>query len=154
MGIDGFFPILRPNRLLYWGGHNAYDAETDKPCGRLLVHELKLDYPYYELMWKVNPEATKQFIEAFWSGHILNWSNLDMNRHGETDVSLNKAWEYEYEGGPVLFKSKLSWACSFINTGSDLSYAAGILSEAVMALASVYYSKQWNKYWKSKQKAA
>jgi hypothetical protein len=27
-------------------------------------------------------------------------------------------------------------------------------ADAVMALASVYYSNQWNKYWKSKQKAA
>jgi hypothetical protein len=27
-------------------------------------------------------------------------------------------------------------------------------AEAVMALAGVYHSNQWNKYWKSKQKAA
>jgi len=29
-----------------------------------------------------------------------------------------------------------------------------IMAPAVMALASVYYSNQWHKYWKSKQKAA
>lgn len=31
-------------------------------------------------MCGVNPKATRRFIEAYWSAHILDWSNLDMNR--------------------------------------------------------------------------
>ena len=121
-----FENLRSPNGLLYWGGHQAYDAAADRPCGREReVHELKGFYPYYELMWEVNPRATKQFIEAFWSGHILDWSNLDMDRHCLMTQVLKKPWDYEYKGEPVFFKG--SGMC-FINTGSDLSYAAAMLS--------------------------
>lgn len=72
--------LQSPSGLFYWGGHSAYDAQADKPCGRG-THELKGYYPYYELMWEVNPKATRQYIEAFWAGHILDWSSLSMNRH-------------------------------------------------------------------------
>ncbi|MHA2061857.1 MAG: pectate lyase, partial [Candidatus Sifarchaeia archaeon] len=57
------------NGLLYWGVAAAYDAQADKVRGDR--HVLKLHYPYYELMWEVDPNATKKFIEAFWSVHIL-----------------------------------------------------------------------------------
>jgi len=70
-----FENLRSPNGLLYWGGHAVYDAGADRPIGRN-IHEFKCHYPYYELMWEVNPQATKQFIEAFWSTTILNWSNL------------------------------------------------------------------------------
>ncbi|MFQ6035132.1 MAG: pectate lyase, partial [Sedimentisphaerales bacterium] len=88
--IEYAFANLRsPNGLLYWGGHSAYNALADKPCGRG-IHELKGFYPYYELMWQVDPEATKTFIEAFWSAHIIDWSNLDMNRHGKMNERLEE----------------------------------------------------------------
>jgi len=121
-----FENLRTPNGLLYWGGHSAYDAAADKPCGRD-VHELKEFYPYYELMWEVDPHATRQFIEAFWSGHVLDWSNLDFNRHCSLGTqALPKAWDYEYEGGPVFFTSK--GGLSFCNTGSDLCYAGVLLN--------------------------
>jgi len=86
--------------LFYWGGHTAYDAQADKPCGTL-THELKGFYPYYELMWKVNPKATRQLIEAFWAGHILNWSNLNMNRHYyKMNQPLKGSWDYKYDPRP------------------------------------------------------
>ncbi|OHB74730.1 MAG: hypothetical protein A2Z25_23445, partial [Planctomycetes bacterium RBG_16_55_9] len=121
-----FENLRTPNGLLYWGGHSAYDARADKPCGRG-IHEFKGTYPYYELMWEVDPEATKHFIEAFWSGHISDWSNLDMDRHCyNLNGPLNKPWGYEYKGGPVFFESK---GLSAYNTASDLSYAAVWLTE-------------------------
>ncbi|MHC4464183.1 MAG: ankyrin repeat domain-containing protein [Planctomycetota bacterium] len=126
--IEYAFANLRsPNGLLYWGGHSAYDAAEDKVYGGNRPHELKAFYPYYQLMWDVDPQATKQFIEAFWSAHILDWSNLDMNRHGNFGERLERPWEHEYKGGSVFFKSKVSWTTSFSTTGSDLSYAAAIL---------------------------
>ena len=77
------FENLRiPNRLLYWGNWLAYDAQTEDICKLYNGHILKCNYPYYELMWKINPKATEQFIESFWSAHIVDWSNLDMNRIG------------------------------------------------------------------------
>ena len=111
--------------MLYWGGHAAYDAGADRPCGSD-NHELKSLYPYYELMQEVNPQATKKFIEAFWSAHILDWANLEMNRHGSIRGTLKKPWDYEYKGGPVFFEGK---GISFSVAGSDLSYGAVMLTK-------------------------
>ncbi|UCC99844.1 MAG: hypothetical protein JSW66_08155, partial [Phycisphaerales bacterium] len=124
-----FENLRSDNGLLYWGGHLVYDARTDKVCmftdsGYADIHELKYHFPYYELMWEVNPEATRTFIESFWSAHIMDWSNLDMNRHGSTREHLSSPWEHEYKGGPVFFISR---GLSFSNTGSDLFYAGSML---------------------------
>lgn len=113
--------------LLYWGGHRAYDLLSHKHFGLDLFHELKQHYPYYELMWEVDPHATQQFIEAFWSAHILDWSRLDMNRHGMYGARrTGPAWKERYRGGPVFFPGM---GLSFFNTGSDLFYAAALLHE-------------------------
>lgn len=37
--------LQSPSGLFYWGGHSAYDAQADKPCGRG-THELKGCYPF------------------------------------------------------------------------------------------------------------
>jgi len=122
-----FENLRSPNGLLYWGKSTAYDAHGDNVCGTNL-HEFKSIYPYYELMWSVNPEVTGQFIESLWASHILDWSNLDMNRIGPLDrPSVPKGWDHEYKGGPVPFESKLTWGVSFSSTGSDLYYAAALL---------------------------
>lgn len=121
-----FRNLRTPNGLLHWGGHQAYDAGADRPCGKW-IHELKAHYPYYELMWEVDPKATQRLIEAFWSGHILDWSNLDMDRHCyEMNKPLGQPWKHEYKGGPVFFQSK---GRSFFNAGSDLIYAAAWLTK-------------------------
>jgi pectate lyase len=121
-----FENLRNPNGLLYWGGHSAYDVGADKPCGRG-VHELKGFYPYYELMWEVDPQATRQFIEAFWSGHIRDWSNLDMDRHCyRMNEPLGKPWKHEYKGGPVFFEGT---GMSAQHAGSDLFYAAAWLTK-------------------------
>ncbi len=121
------FENLRgPNGLLLWGGHIAYDARGDKIVMEQYNHELKSHYPYYPLMWEVNPQATKRFLEAFWAAHILDWSNLEMNRHGSPKKPFTNPWANEYKGGPVFF-----WGTglSFLNTGSDLYYAGALLSK-------------------------
>ncbi|MHC4442852.1 MAG: hypothetical protein ACYTF1_13930 [Planctomycetota bacterium] len=109
--------------LLYWGGHAYYDALEDKSVSG--VHELKHHYPYYELMWQVDPEATRQFIEAVWNAHVLQWEILDINRHGSYGGTVGKLWDHEYQGGPVYFDSK---GLSFMMAGTDFFYAAALLS--------------------------
>ena len=117
--------------LLYWGGHTAWDAATDQPVGEGRTHgfagkhEFKNNLPFYELMWEVDPELTKQFIEAFWSNHVLDWSNLDMNRHGVYEPIRENLWQDEYVGGPLPFVGK---GLTFMNAGSDLVYAGAILT--------------------------
>lgn len=120
------------NGLLFWGGHAAWDLASDQPVGEGRTkgvagrHELKCTYPFYELMWEVDPEATKRFIEAFWSSHILRWDILDMNRHGTYEPIIDRLWEHEYVGGPVPFTGN---GLTFMNTGADMFYAAALLYE-------------------------
>ncbi len=118
--------------LLYWGGHCAYDAGTEQLVGerhggreKRLEHELKRHYPYYELMWEVDPEATKKYIKAFWNAHIVDWSTLCMNRHGRYDRPAGPLWAHAYAGGPVFFPCE---GLTFVSTGSDLYYAAALLA--------------------------
>jgi len=124
-----FENLTSRNGLIYWGQLTAYDAQRDRVRGAYGPrHTIKQHYPYYELMWEVDPESTEQFIESFWSAHILDWSNLDMNR----GVSLNKlpvakGWDHEYdEEGPAFFKSK-SGAFGFLPTGTSLIQAGTTL---------------------------
>ncbi len=121
-----FDHFQHPPGLIDWGGHRAVDLITDEPFGYTPAsHELKAHYPYYELMWEVDPNATRRFIEAFWNAHVIDWSNLDFNRHGYFDKKMGALWRNEYRGGPVFF---LGAGLTFINTGSDLIYAGGVLS--------------------------
>ena len=120
----GFDHLQDPNGMLYWGGHVAYDLAGERLVMERHNQELKAHYPYYQLMWLIDPVATKRMLEASWEGHILDWSNLDMNRHGRYEVAFERAWQHEYAGGPVFFVGK---GLTFCNTGSDLIYAAGLL---------------------------
>lgn len=138
--IEYAFANLRsPNGLLHWGGHIAYDARADELCMEQYSHELKCHYPYYELMWQVNPEATRQFLDTFWAAHILNWSNLEMNRHGSPKKQFGNPWANKYEGEPVFF-----WGTglSFLNTGSDLFYAGAMLSKLSGRAEPLIWSKR------------
>ncbi|TET85145.1 MAG: hypothetical protein E3J37_02540, partial [Anaerolineales bacterium] len=124
--IEYAFANLRsPNGLLYWGVGIAYDAQAEKQCG-IEIHSLKCHCPYYELMWEVDPRATRKFIEAYWSAHILDWSNLDMNRGAPLNKPLGETWSHRYKGGPVFFESRSK---SFLVAGTDLFYAAGFLGK-------------------------
>jgi pectate lyase len=118
--------------LLFWGGHAAVDLMSGKPVGEGRTgdyagkHELKSHYPFYELMWEVDPKATRKLLEGAWSNHILDWGNLDMNRHALCKPISPTLWEETYLGGPVPFVGK---GLTFMLTGSDLFYAGAMLSE-------------------------
>ncbi|MCB1231282.1 MAG: hypothetical protein KDN19_13490 [Verrucomicrobiae bacterium] len=132
-----FDHIRTKNGLLLWGGHVCYDADADEWCGRRYhwlgkkrspIHELKSCYPYYELMWEVDRDATAQFVRSFWAAHIRDWSNLDFDRHGGVDhppAPGREVWDHEFdENSEVFFQSK---GRTFVNTGSDLYFGAGML---------------------------
>jgi len=121
-----FENLRSPNGLLYWNGLASYDAMADKPCGQN-TDDVKGFYPYFELMWEVNPQVTRQYIEALWAGHILDWSNLYMDRlcYNMTKP-LPRPWDYEYKGGPVFFGGN---GFDMIHAGSDLFYAAALLTK-------------------------
>lgn len=112
---------------LVWGGHMAYNASDDVSVfseDKAKVHELKNNYPYYELMWEVDRRATRTLIETMWNGHIIDWATLDFNRHA-WPKKRGLLWRSEYKGGEVFFWGK---GLTFINAGADLYYAAAMLS--------------------------
>jgi pectate lyase len=125
-----FDHLAHPCGLLYWGGHAAWDLRTHQPVGEgrsakgAGKHELKRHYPYYELMWEVDPKFTRRFIEAVWSNHVLSFENLDFNRHGPWAAFDEHVWDHTYVGGPVPF---IGVGLTFSNSGSDLFYAAAML---------------------------
>jgi len=127
-----FENLRSPNRLLYWGNTTTYDAQKDEVVGQVggdqqYMHVLKANLPYYQLMWEVDADSTRQFIEAFWSAHVKNWSNLAMNRIGSFNDVLEEPWKYTYVEGTTFLKS--SSGISFLTTGTDLAYAAVILTK-------------------------
>ena len=115
-----FDHLTRSCGLLQWGGHRFVDLATGNIVGEQDTHELKWSFPYYDLMWEVNPEATERFIKAFWNTHILDWELLDMNRHGRYGREMGPLWDNAYVGGEPFFPAR---GLTFLNTGSDLMYA-------------------------------
>ena len=110
--------------LLHWGGHTTYDLEEGQPL--VGNHELKCGYPYYRFLYQIDAEATRDFIAALWHKHIQDWSTLLFNRHGDyTQWDRSESWKREYQGGPLPIIENTM--LSFINTGSDLIYAATLL---------------------------
>jgi pectate lyase len=121
-----FENLTDPGGMLYWGGHQCYDALGDRMVGESLNHEYKHHYPYYQFMWDVDPKATKRHIEATWTAHIIDWSTLDFNRHGKYGEHPPQTWDQEYKGGKVPFVGK---GLTFMMSGTDLIVAAAMLSQ-------------------------
>lgn len=119
-----FAHLVRSCGLLQWGGHRFYDAATGSFVGEQDTHELKCNYPFYELMWQIDRTTTERLIKAMWNAHILEWSVLDMNRHGAYEKPMGRLWDHDYAPGPPFFEGR---GLTFINTGSDLYYAGALL---------------------------
>lgn len=111
--------------LLRWGGHQFIDLRTLKPVGHFdaNAHEFKNNFPFYELLWSANHEATLRFLRAMWNAHVLDWSMLDMNRHGQWGLPMSRLWDHSFSYPAPFFEGD---GLTFINAGSDLIYAAGI----------------------------
>jgi pectate lyase len=132
-----FDHLRTPNGLLLWGGHTAIDAVNQEWVGRryartgkdrVAIHELKATYPYYELMWQVDPAATGQYIRSFWAAHVRDWNNLDFDRHGDTRRVQDTGpdmWDRPFDpASGVFFRGK---GRTFVNAASDLYVAGGML---------------------------
>lgn len=140
---------VRYGRLMAWGGHMAYDLQEKKlvhASDKGPQHELKCHYPFYELMFEVDPDETVAMIEAMWDSHITNWDNLEFNRHGqprvpETDYGSGKVWDRDYKEEPVFFTAR---GLTFINAGSDLYYAAAFISSQLGLETSLKWAERLN----------
>ncbi|MDD3999798.1 MAG: hypothetical protein PHX62_02745 [Bacilli bacterium] len=129
-----------PNGLFYWGGHRVINLDTlavqstESPDG---PHELKNMMPYYELMYEVNPDATLRFMRQLWTAHY-EWDTSDLNRHGsystgyDTNV-FGKAIPEDIikmgDNGRPIIPNDSPGKLPFVNSATDLSYAALTLAE-------------------------
>jgi pectate lyase len=137
-----FDHLRTPNGLFYWGHITAYDALGDTPRGDTSRESIKLHYPYYELMWTVDANATRNLIGALWCAHVVDWFNLDFNRTAPITTNLEEPWNHEYdEEGPTFFKSK-SGARGFILTASSLIQAGITLYRFSRQEQSLVWSKR------------
>lgn len=125
-----FDHLVDETGLLRWGGHQFVDLRSLDPVGEFDAdtHELKTHFPYYELLWAVDEQATARFVRAFWNAHVLDWSTLDMNRHGDygQQLGLEHPWAHPWDDPEPFFAGD---GLTFINTGTDLIWAAGTLAE-------------------------
>ncbi|MBN2292648.1 MAG: hypothetical protein JXM70_09495 [Pirellulales bacterium] len=102
--------------LIYWGGHVYWDLKTDSPrFDPHNSHELKHDFPYYDLMFEVDPQATRKFIERYWLAHVdLDSPWLMFGRHAKMEQSEPRGRVNPRE-------------LAFTLSGADLFYAAAIM---------------------------
>lgn len=90
--------LVSPNGLIYWGGHMAWDLCAEKPVGQYGdTHEMKNHQPYYALMHRVAPAATRKVLETIWGTHVVDWSRLDYNRHGSVRKPCVPRWNHEFQ---------------------------------------------------------
>ena len=128
-GIDN---LQSPSGLLYWGGHTTYDVLSDEWVGRHKpnpkaspFHEFMNHLPYYGLMHEIDPDYTNRFLGLLWSGHVVDWSRLEIDRHARLAKPTSQPdWDAPYAGGPVFY---LSYGRSFAPIGTDLIYAGATL---------------------------
>jgi pectate lyase len=125
-----YFEFLQDKSgLLQWGGHRFVDLNTLTGVGMrdgepTSPHELKDVYPYYELMYEVNPPATVRFITAFWNAHVFNWHTLEVSRHGEYGHAPGAQWDHPFDDPAPYFETK---GLSFLDAGNDLIYSGAML---------------------------
>jgi pectate lyase len=138
---------LRYGKLIHWGGHLAYDLKGGRTVfapDKGPQHELKCHYPFYELLHEVDETETKSYIEAFWNSHVIDWSNLEFSRHGmpKDEPEQGTVWDRSYKGGEPFFTGV---GLTFINTGSDLYYAAGMLYRFSKETKALEWAKRLNR---------
>jgi pectate lyase len=130
--------------LLQWGGHRFVDLQTLSAVGTQdgepdSPHELKNAYPYYDLMYEVNPAATVKFITAFWNAHVYNWRTLEISRHGQYGLEPRQSWKSPFDDPTPYFETL---GLSFLDAGNDLIYAGATLYKLAGDKGALLWSKR------------
>lgn len=116
--------------LIHWGGHCFIDLKTLDVVGpenKNRVHELKHHCPYYELMYRTDPVATRRLIKAVWNSHVNNWDTMAMTRHGTYGQCFDDTLLWQRAKPAGLQPLREMAGLSFVNIGNDLIYSAGML---------------------------
>lgn len=121
------------NSMLKWGGHMAVDMRDYSVIEDVSVHELKDHYPYFEMMYEIDPERTRNYIRGIWAGHIHNFQTLEFSRHFSMNNSMSKemlakVWDQEFNYPDPYFEAT-EGLLTFMIAANDYIYSAGLLSE-------------------------
>lgn len=128
--------------LLYWGGHRFIDLKTWEvvgPSEKEYVHELKNTFPYYSLMYEVNPKATVAFLKAFWNAHVCHWDILEISRHGRYGLEPGELWNHSFAHPPSFSETT---GLSFLSAGNDLIYAGLALFQLTGDTGALTWAKR------------
>ena len=67
--------------LFWWGSHRYVDVFADRNVSNGGHHELQCKRPNWDLIWEINPEATRKHIEAMWEWHVYDKKTGGFDRH-------------------------------------------------------------------------
>ncbi len=116
--------------MLVWGEHYFVDLYTERPVQtKGALHEMKGYYPYYEFLYRVEPDKTKLMMEGIWAAHI-SWQSLAFGRHGGYKARTldGSIWDKPWKDPGIDY---YTGSLSFSNSGFELVNGAlqvGILS--------------------------
>ena len=126
-----FAHYAAPNGLLQMGHHRWVNLNSDHwdgndwPAGRS-GHEMKRDYPYYQIFWESDPVATRRMMTAHWDAHLQDWGFMNFTRHGSYVKELNEETVWSQ---PITepIKGIVPGNLTFFDSGSDIIYAGAQL---------------------------
>mgnify|MGYP006292681703 FL=1 len=111
--IEDFLAVnISPQTDLFlWGNHIYYNVETDqnRDIGSS-YHELRPHAPDWDVFWQIDPDATRNQINAMYRQHVKNKTTGWFDRHGSTTSRLGDNSTIEQglpflEAGAVLIES-------------------------------------------------
>jgi outer membrane protein assembly factor BamB len=132
--------VSRTTGLFAWGEHIAYNVQDDEIHGQR--HELQHSAPLWEEMWKFDPDAVRQEIEAVYRYHITDKRTMAFDRHAnfwnglpERDQATiigyfgtySEAFAYLYE--KTADAKYLEWARKLLMAFQSKSNAEGLYSD-------------------------
>lgn len=89
------------NGMLAWGSHIFYDAYTDAPGGDQDgngPHEILVQCPDWEPMWRVAPGPLKTEIDGIWEWHMVDREIGLFNRHDDKSLGC----DFAFAGGSFI----------------------------------------------------
>jgi len=112
---SAFARAVKPNGLLAWGSHIYYDAYQDAPGGDgdgTGPHEILIQIPIWEEMYRVDPAMVRRQAEAIWKWHIVDKDTGMHNRHDDG----HKGCDFAFSGGSFA----VAFAFMYAKTGEPV----------------------------------
>jgi len=135
--------------LLPWGGHRFVDLKNlqDVTGFDSNSHELKRHFPYFKLMFEVDPDAATRMVRAMWESHIFEWSDMFYHsRHGPWINSVpDNVWDRPFnDPEPHQIADRVG---AMVHTSNDLMFAAVHAFEHVQEEGALLWATRKGNMW-------